>query len=265
MCSTRSCLPLHSCRVPRGHYVGNSSARRSEIIRESARENSASDISSLLGFLRAINRRYQSTTWPSAPGAISASPCAAPPICMPGPTPPAIWCGAPTTVCNSLSSTAPLPHQTPCCCASQAALTSRSRCSSTVLPPRHPRSPRRCAPLSAAPASRSPGPPCVNACASTTPVSVSPSKLSNSAASSSAAPTAGTCQPDPHRRLPTRSHPATVPLFHRSAPGTHSERNDHLPHSAPSIVQLTSAGGAQRNTTCAAAAATAASSASPRP
>ena len=129
----------------------------------------------------------------------------------------------------------------------RAALTSRSRCSSTVLPPRHPRSPRRCAPLSAAPASRSPAPPCVNACASTTPVSVSPSKLSNSAASSSAAPTAGTCQPDPHRRLPTRSHPATVPLFHRSAPGTHSERNDHLPHSAPSIVQLTSAGGAQRN------------------
>ena len=37
--------------------------------------------------------------WPSAPAAISASPCAAPPICMPGPTP-AISCGAPTTVCN---------------------------------------------------------------------------------------------------------------------------------------------------------------------
>ena len=56
---------------------------------------------------------------------------------------------------------------------------------------------------------------------------VSPSKLSNNAASPSAAPTAGTCRHDPHPRLPTRSHPAAVPLFHRSAPGTHSERNDH--------------------------------------
>ena len=31
----------------------------------------------------------------------------------------------------------------------------------------------------------------------------------------------------PHPRLPARSHPATVPLFHRSAPGTRSERNHH--------------------------------------
>ena len=167
---------------------------------------------------------FSSTTWPSAPGAISASPCAAPPICMPGPTPPAISCGAPTTVCNSPSSTAPLPLPTRFCCASQAAATSLSRCSSTALPPRRPRSPRRSAPLSAAPASRSPGPSCANACASTTLVSVSPSKLSNNAASPSAAPTAGTCRHDPHPRLPTRSHPAAVPLFHRSAPGTHSER-----------------------------------------
>ena len=35
--------------------------------------------------------------------------------------------------------------------------------------------------------------------------------LSNSAASPSAAPTAGTCRPDTHPRLPTRSLPATVP------------------------------------------------------
>ena len=61
-----------------------------------------------------------------------------------------------------------------------------------------PRSPRRSAPLSAALASRSPGPSCANACASTTLVSVSPSYLSNSAASPSAAPTAGTCRHDPH-------------------------------------------------------------------
>ena len=109
--------------------------------------------------------------------------------------------------------------------------------------PRRSRSPRRCAPLSAAPASRPSGPSCANACASTTPVSVSLSKLSNSAASPSAAPTAGTCHPDAHRRLPTPSHPATVPHQGRSR-----ERNDHRPHSAPSVVQLTSAQGAQRNT-----------------
>ena len=46
---------------------------------------------------------------------------------------------------------------------------------------------------------------------------------------------------------PPAPPPTTVPLFPRSAPGTRSERNDHRPHSAPSIVQLTSAGGAQRN------------------
>ena len=68
----------------------------------------------------------------------------------------------------------------------------------------------------------------------------------------SAAPTAGTCRPDTHPRLPTRSHPATVPLFRRSAPGTRSERNDHRPHSASSILQPTSTRGAQRNTTTAA-------------
>ena len=176
----------------------------------------------------AINSLWSSsTTWPSAPGAISASPCAAPPISMPGPTPPAISCAAPTTVCNSPSSTAPLPLPTPSCCASQAAATSPSRCSSTALPPRRHRSPRRSAPLSAALASHSPGPSCANACASTTLVSVSLSRLSNNAASPSAAPTAGTCPHDPHRPLPSCSHPVTVPLFHRSAPGTHSERNDH--------------------------------------
>ena len=131
----------------------------------------------------------------------------------------------PSPASSTASLAAPLP--TPSCCASQAAATSLSRCSSTAPTPRRPRSPRRSAPLSAAPASRSPGPSCANACASTTLVSVSPSKLSNSAASPSAAPTAGTCPHDPHRPLPSCSHPATVPLFHRSAPGTHSERNDH--------------------------------------
>ncbi len=76
----------------------------------------------------AINSLWSSsTTWPSAPAAISASPCAAPPTCTPGSTPPAIWCGAPTTVCNSPSSTAQLPLPTRSCCASQAAVTSRSR------------------------------------------------------------------------------------------------------------------------------------------
>ena len=141
-------------------------------------------------------------------------------ISMPGPTPPAISCAAPTTVCNSPSSTAPLPLPTPSCCASQAAATSPSRCSSTALTPRRPRSPRRSAPLSAALASRSPGPSCANACASTTLVSVSPSKLSINAASPSAAPTAGTCRHDPHPRLPTRSHPVTVPLQARTRNGT---------------------------------------------
>ena len=179
-------------------------------------------------------------------GAISASPCAAPPISMPGPTPPAISCGAPTTVCNLPSSTAPLPLPTPSCCASQAALTSLSRCSSTALTPRRPRSPRRCAPLSAAPASRSPGPSCANACASTTLVSVSPSKLSNSAASPSAAPTAGTCRPDPHPRLPARSHPATVPHQRRARNGTttaHTPRHLSCNQPRPGVRNATGGSG----------------------
>ena len=46
---------------------------------------------------------------------------------------------------------------------------------------------------------------------------------------------------------PPAHRPTTVPPFPRSAPGTRSERNGYRPHSAPSIVQLTSAGGAQRN------------------
>ena len=85
--------------------------------------------------------------------------------------------------------------------------------------------------------SRSPGLSCANACASTTPVSVSPSNLSNSAASPSAAPPAGACQPDPPSTLDSLSagHCSTVPAFRSS---THSERNDHRPHSAPSTVQL---------------------------
>ena len=90
--------------------------------------------------------------------------------------------------------------------------------------------------------------PTPNACASTTLVSVSPSKLSNDAASPSAAPTAGTCRHDPHRPLPPCSHPATVPLFHpfRSTHALGTERPP--PHSASSILQPTSARGAQRNT-----------------
>ena len=185
-----------------------------------------------------------STTWPSAPAAISASPCAAPPICMPGPTPPAICCGAPTTGCNSPSSTAPLPLRTRSCCASLAAPTSPSLCSSTVPPPRRPRSPRRCAPPWPAPASPSPGPCSGNACASTTPASGSPSKLSNSAASPSAAPPAGTCQPDRRCLL------ASTPLFRcspfrtRDALGT--ERSP--PTLRATYRATTSAGGAQRNT-----------------
>ena len=84
---------------------------------------------------------------------------------------------------------------------------------------------------------------CANACASTTPASVSPSKLSNSAASPSAAPPAGTCHPDPHRRLPTPSHPATVPHPGRT-------RNERPLPTLRAIcrAQLTSARGAQRNT-----------------
>ena len=39
------------------------------------------------------------------------------------------------------------------------------------------------------------------------------------------------------------------PPFHRSPPGTRSERNGHRPHSAPSIMQPASASGAQRNIT----------------
>ena len=197
-------------------------------------ENSASDISSLLAFLRAINRRYhlalilvhhmakrssrnlgQSLRGSSDLHAWTDSACYL--VRRPDDR----------LQLNLPSSTAPLPLPTPCCCASQAAGTSPSRCSSTARTPRRPRSPRRSAPLSAAPASRSPGPSCANACASTTLVSVSPSYLSNNAASPSAAPTAGTCRHDPHPRLPARSHPAAVPLFHRSAPGTRSERNDH--------------------------------------
>ena len=68
-------------------------------------------------------------------------------------------------------------------------------------------------------------PSCANACESTTLVSVSPSKLSNNAASPSAAPTAGTCPHDPHRPLPSCSHPvpfrcSTVPLQPRTRNGT---------------------------------------------
>ena len=103
---------------------------------------------------------------------------------------------------------------------------------------RRSRSPRRCAPLSAAPASRPSGPSCANACASTTPVSVSVSlsKLSNSAASPSAAPTAGTCHPDAHRRLPTSSHPATVLHQRRFRNGTTTARTPrHLSCNEPRL------------------------------
>ena len=97
---------------------------------------------------------------------------------------------------------------------------------STALPPGRPRSPRRSAPLSAALASRSPGPSCANACASTTLVSVSPS-----------IPPTRPRRPQP-QRLARAGMIRTVrcllalirPLFRcstRSAPGTHSERNDH--------------------------------------
>ena len=145
-------------------------------------ENSASDISSLLAFLRAINRRYhlalilvhhmakrssrnlgQSLRGSSDLHAWTDSACYL--VRRPDDR----------LQLNLPSSTAPLPLPTRFCCASQAAATSLSRCSSTALTPHRHRSPRRSAPLSAAPASRSPGPSCANACASTTLVSVSPS------------------------------------------------------------------------------------------
>ena len=54
-----------------------------------------------------------STISPSVRGATSAKPCAAPPTCMPGPTPPAIWCAAPTGACCSPSNIAPHPRPIP--------------------------------------------------------------------------------------------------------------------------------------------------------
>ncbi len=105
---------------------------------------------------------------------------------------------------------------------------------------------RRCAPHTAAPASRSTGP------SSAKRLRVNNARLgaalqtSNSKASPSAAPPVGTCLPDPHRPLPAPSHPhrSAVPHHGRTRNGT-----TRLPHSAPSILQLTSAGGAQRNST----------------
>ena len=47
---------------------------------------------------------------------------------------------------------------------------------------------------------------------------------------------------------PARDLPPTVPLFHSSARGTRSERNEHLPHSSPSIQQPAEVRGVQRNT-----------------
>ena len=90
--------------------------------------------------------------------------------------------------------TAPLAHRRKCCRSSAPARRGRAR------------------PFSAAPANRSPGPPCASACASTTLVSVSRSKLSNSAPR----------RPQPRRLAPaslTRTvgcllpHPPTVPPF----------------------------------------------------
>ena len=193
-------------------------------------ENSASDISSLLGFLRAINRRYQLAlvlvhhmakrsrrnlgqslrgssdlhAWTDSACYLVRRPDDRLQLTVEHRSAP-----APDPLLLRLSGGGDQPLSL--------------LVDSADAPP----SPRRSAPLSAAPASRSPGPSCANACASTTLVSVSPSYLSNNAASPSAAPTAGTCRHDPHPRLPARSHPAAVPLFHRSAPGTRSERNDH--------------------------------------
>ena len=92
-------------------------------------ENSASDISSLLGFLRAINRRHQlalvlvhhmakrsrRNLGQSLRG-LFRSPCLDRLRLLSRAAPP-------TTVCNLPSSTAPLPLPTPSCCASQAAAT----------------------------------------------------------------------------------------------------------------------------------------------
>ena len=117
--------------------------------------------------------------------------------------------------------------------------------------PRRSRSPRRCAPLSAAPASRPSGPSCANACASTTPVSVSLSKLSNSAASPSAAPTAGTCHPDAHRRLPTSSHPATVLHQRRFRNGTTTARTPrHLSCNEPRLRARSATPSSSSSTDC---------------
>ena len=92
----------------------------------------ASDISSLLGFLRAINGRYQLAlilvhhmakrsrrNLGQSLRKLVRSACLDRFACY--------LVGAPTTVCYSPSSTAPLPLQTPSCCASPAAATSLSR------------------------------------------------------------------------------------------------------------------------------------------
>ena len=171
-------------------------------------ENSASgqpDISSLLAFLRAIkiiSLWFLVHHWPSAPGAISAS-CAAPPICMP--TPPAI--SAPRR---------PSTHRR------ALPLRLRRRRASLALSYDAPPSPL---PEAVRAALRSAGQPIRPSCEGNAR-SVSPSYLSNNAASPSAAPTAAPAVMI-RTLLPTRSHPAAVPLFHRSAPGTRSERNDH--------------------------------------
>ena len=141
-------------------------------------ENSASDISSLLAFLRAINRRYHLALILVHHMAKRSSRNLG--QSLRGSSDLHAWTDSACYLVRRPDdrlqlSTAPLPLPTPCCCASQAAATSPSRCSSTALTPRRPRSPRRSAPLSAALASRSPGPSCANACASTTLVSVSPS------------------------------------------------------------------------------------------
>ena len=141
----------------------------------------------------------------------------------------------------SPSSTAPLPHPILCCCASQAALTSRCHSSSTATTPHRPRSPRRCAPLWAPRPTRSPGPPCANACASTTLASASPCKLSNNAASPSVAPTVGACRRDHHRcpaSGPQADHCSAVPPFRtRDALGT-----KRLPPTLRAIYRATNLG-----------------------
>ena len=96
-------------------------------------------------------------------------------------------------------------------------------------------------PLWAPQPTRSPGPPCANACASTTLASASPCKLSNNAASPSVAPTVGACRRDHHRcpaSGPQADHCSAVPPF-RTRDALGAER---LPPTLRAIYRATNLG-----------------------